>query len=1211
MRSGRRGGGAQAMMPGNDDDPDLDAALQPLAGKPPSAQQIQAMAVLQQMLGGQPIQRQPLQVLQALIERQKNPAKLTLPAEEPRAIPVPDEPPQSPNPGDDSRGVPDEEGAAPAATSPLAVRILTGDWKEIKTFVGDLPKEMRADVYGGLLTMLAADPRGVILPQEILSLAGASPGPLDDRNLAQLGQLVRRSLQQSEKPGDLLAALEAGTPQLGGKDADRRLAAAKLLLAAGLVAEATPYLPPLDAALAAKDAPAINIHSRQKYLLGRQKNDAAQLLRAWELTQIVLDLPAAKELHPVCIRRTLAMTPQIPREVASKWFQRVFKEDPAAGMALLVDVAQRLSMAFMMNDDAQRGNALRVQQLAGTELLAVRGDDLGEWSVALEMLTRGWLHEAQKAAGGTLQKITVERDEQVEPLAIPVLLETAPGAAWQKAVGRDTADHIRHLIGLFAARTGQQPAALAIIGEIVSRNPDLARQLAEELLKAGQSTEEEVDGWERYGISPSMRRQLTASQRAYYAQQIRAQRSRQSSSREPLTRAGQLRSLAKMKELLVEFQKLGVPPLSEEARVEAFASCHSSAEVYLAEDIERIFGPAKDLTPESALKLGQALREGLAQAWRDPEVQSQQGTRRTPKEQAAEVIRGYALATGLLEEAARRAPERAELQAMLGGAHFDLAEFLYGQQADLKTYAAQRDAAFRAFARGVAAYDKSLPTLPKEKQEVEVFRQWFQAALGTSDFSYLTKQDEPDKTQVQKIANALTGLHVEAPHHQELFAQAIVSSLDQVPPALKPHLVRQALVVIGKHPAAKPLVERLAAYDDLLKEVELRLRIDGSNNVGHGRPFGVHVSLAGTRAVLRENDAFPTLLISNAAIAASMGQPGQEADPRQRLENELRDKLSQAFQIETLVFHPPQTKQRSFGREGWQELPLAYVVLRAKDEAVDRIPPAQFDLEFSDGDGQVRLPVRSQVVLLDARAKSPPLRPSREVKVRQLLDDREITKGNVRLEIVATARGLVPELDQLLKEPGQIPGFEVKQSAEQGLSVASLEAGENIEALTERRWLIELTPASESPPDSFAFPQAADAAFVVTNQRYDDADIVDAGATTPLRWPAIHSVGRWLWPAASVVAVVLAAIALFVFLRLRKPAQVAARVYSRPPQLTPFTLIGLLQRMHADAALRLTPGQQQDLSSTIDKLESQFFSRGETAPDADLDGIATLWLTRV
>ena len=66
---------------------------------------------------------------------------------------------------------------------------------------------------------------------------------------------------------------------------------------------------------------AINIHARQKYLLGRQKNDVAQLLRAWEPTQTVLDLLSAKELHPVCIRLTLAMTPQVPARPPASGFR--------------------------------------------------------------------------------------------------------------------------------------------------------------------------------------------------------------------------------------------------------------------------------------------------------------------------------------------------------------------------------------------------------------------------------------------------------------------------------------------------------------------------------------------------------------------------------------------------------------------------------------------------------------------------------------------------------------------------------------------------------------------------------------------------------------------------------------------------------------------------------------------------------------------------
>jgi len=291
-------------------------------------------------------------------------------------------------------------------------------------------------------------------------------------------------------------------------------------------------------------------------------------------------------------------------------------------------------------------------------------------------------------------------------------------------------------------------------------------------------------------------------------------------------------------------------------------------------------------------------------------------------------------------------------------------------------------------------------------------------------------------------------------------------------------------------------------------------------------------------------------------------------------------------------------------------MPLAYVVLRAKDEAVDRLPPTQFDLEFSDGEGQVRLPVRSQVVLLDARSKTPPARGSHDVKIRQLFDDREIAKGNVRLEIVATARGLAPELTERLQDPARIPGFEVKQTVEQGLSVTSLNAAESVEALTERRWFIDLTPAADSPPASFNFPTPANTAYAVTFQRYADADIVDTAASTPLHWPVIHSARHWIWPAAGTGVVAILAVALVIFLRRRQPSRALARAYSHPQQLTPFTLLGLLRRIRSDASLRFSAGEQQDLNNTIAELESQFFGRGKTGQGLELDAIVSLWLSR-
>ena len=61
-----------------------------------------------------------------------------------RPEPSPDQPPpMPPAPGDNDPFSESEAAAAETepATSPLAVRVLTGDWKEIKVFLASLPKD--------------------------------------------------------------------------------------------------------------------------------------------------------------------------------------------------------------------------------------------------------------------------------------------------------------------------------------------------------------------------------------------------------------------------------------------------------------------------------------------------------------------------------------------------------------------------------------------------------------------------------------------------------------------------------------------------------------------------------------------------------------------------------------------------------------------------------------------------------------------------------------------------------------------------------------------------------------------------------------------------------------------------------------------------------------------------------------------------------------
>ena len=179
------------MMPASDDDPDLTPLAAP-AGKPPWPKTAGP--------GRAPADaRRPaypaaaLQVLQAPIERQKNPAKLT-PAG--RRQPSRRRQRQAAEPRF-SRRRPRGRGAPAAPRWRGSHRRPEGN-QDLRR----RPAKNESGCYGGLLSMLA------MIWASFSSWRFSRPahlGPLDERN-PQLGQLARRSLQQSEKPGTCLPA---------------------------------------------------------------------------------------------------------------------------------------------------------------------------------------------------------------------------------------------------------------------------------------------------------------------------------------------------------------------------------------------------------------------------------------------------------------------------------------------------------------------------------------------------------------------------------------------------------------------------------------------------------------------------------------------------------------------------------------------------------------------------------------------------------------------------------------------------------------------------------------------------------------------------------------------------------------------------------------------------------------------------------------------
>ena len=1117
----------------------------------------------------------------------------------------------------------------------------------MQSHLASLPKGAGPLVYTHLLNLLAGGRQApaIVLPDEVLALADASPGDLDSRQLRLLGQLLVQSRENVGDPRQTLARLRAGTKHLGGADPKKRLAAARLLLAAQRVDEAQTYLPPLAESLRAKDAAVLNLHAACLQALGLRKQDKQAFRQAWDVTQTVLKLPCDSPVRREAMRRIIALMPSMPDDPVIHWLTEFFPAEPVAGLELLAEAAQQSEAAFAAKLAPPRIEALMAQQKLVRGLLDAAAKTPRTWSDALRMTALGWIKEAAYSVGNengpvvaqdvsqgndpssgvalaassyvpaggmpslspSTAQIQVSSGDRVPPLPAKSLVPVSPDEAWCVLLDADMAWQMRRLTAMIAARSGDRPRTFSLLPRFVARDPALARQLAEAYLQAwtrrqaGQEDSSDDDRQQQMMQQFMMRQQrISGAAVPYYPSP-----SGQPQGGLSLSRAKQVRNLAALAELLGEFQKLKVPPLGEHELVSALDACHSPAEVYREEDLRSVFGDLAALSPQVAIELASAMRTKLAGQWRKPEVQEQAGTQRTDKDLVAEIIRGYELALRLLGTAAK-APTNVEGYTALATVYFDQAEFLYGQKADLKTYVAVRDRAFATYRKAAALYAEQLPGLSPERQSADVYRQWFQSSLGASDLAYLTRQDRPDTDEIDRIAAALHKLTGEAAdRHLALFGQAVTMGLNEVPPQLKPHYIRQASRILGSHPSGQALRDKLAYYDDLLAEVRLHLAVDGPADVGHGEPFGVQLAIRYTAPLGRESSGFVQLLQKSYSRVTN-----REINYPKELEQVIGEKLGQGFDVQAVRFHDLKTTPRGFGRPGWQETPVAYLVLKAKTPAVDRIPSVHVDLEFNDGSGIVLLPIASQVVLLDARNDHPPLRPARELKVRQVLDDRRLAAGAAQMEIVATAKGLVPRLDQLLDtRENAVPGFKMVKVQDHGLEIKSMEdADGNAMPVCERRWQIDLEPVPGEPSDRFVFPKSVEPSIALAYQRYSDADIVDTAAEAPLSAPVL---GRRMWPwigAAIAAGLAVAAAAALVWRRIRRRGTARAQ-YRRPDPMTPFNSIVLLRRIAADEALPLSGEERQSLGATIEQLQETHFGRlGGSSSSVELTAVLDRWL---
>jgi hypothetical protein len=376
------------------------------------------------------------------------------------------------------------------------------------------------------------------------------------------------------------------------------------------------------------------------------------------------------------------------------------------------------------------------------------------------------------------------------------------------------------------------------------------------------------------------------------------------------------------------------------------------------------------------------------------------------------------------------------------------------------------------------------------------------------------------------------------------------------------------------------------------------LALDGSSNIGSDS-FGVFVTLQHSIALAREGGYFNKYLMNKAA--PGMRVRGAQADYRQRFERNIHRALSEAFEVESLTFAESSVQPHPIARAEWSETPMAYLRLKAKEDAVDRVPSIQIDLDFIDSTGQVVLPVTSNTLLVNARADAPK-RPAQDIQVEQVLDDRKLTEdGRLRVEIHLSGFGVLPELKPLL-ESG--PNYHIKSVHREMSDISRLEIeGGKIRPLSEAAYRLDLEwTGKPGEARNFSFPSLEALDAEVTYKRYDDVDIVAAAPAVILAGSAPVSNSSFIL--IGVLALLLLTGVIWYQQRSDVPALAPALHFAAPANPSPLNVLSLLSEIR-EAGLMEGPELQRDIQAIE---EANFSPTGGSSQD--LAAIAASWCAK-
>src|SRR5262249_51193942 len=321
-------------------------------------------------------------------------------------------------------------------------------------------------------------------------------------------------------------------------------------------------------------------------------------------------------------------------------------------------------------DTEFRLKELQLQKTAVDALLKAAPAKADEWRNTLTLLAANWLREADysrqfdRSTGygarmrrdfyGNFYWMGFDEDQQQMmmmrgqgmPMAIatPEMLRCAPGDDWLKRVDNGVRPKIAIVLAHLYLKVADENRAFPQIEVLAPTHPDQAKELIKEFLRV----------WTRNHDPNADKNMYRNSWIYFYGFEQRAESI-------PLTRSKQERNLTELGEWVVRIRKLNLGDVDEEMLAKAFTACHSSAEVYKTEAIEKGFGALEKLQPKTLASLAQTMRANLAGIWRLPAEQEKKKTKRKAKDIEVEVRRGYGVALATIDNGLTKFPDHWDL----------------------------------------------------------------------------------------------------------------------------------------------------------------------------------------------------------------------------------------------------------------------------------------------------------------------------------------------------------------------------------------------------------------------------------------------------------------------------------------------------------------------------------------------------------------------